>query len=396
MSSVHTALLERPTASSGARVESLALYRAALWVLLTANLLAGWGVQWDIQWHVQIGRDSFWIPPHVMTYAGVTMIVLATFGVLARDTLRRLVGGRPSGDTTRVLGLTGTPGFHLAACGIALTVLAAPIDDLWHRLFGLDVTLWSPPHLLGLFGVTVNTLACALIAREAYPAQPWARYAGMIIALSAFYGSLAVALRPSGRLAYLYGGVWFYTFPILGALFLPLALVTAARLTGRRSAPLVVLILVFVVGLIGVNVARVGFAIVQPVSVIQEEIAKDPTSPIAVSYAIAQKNGSTPGALPGGTVARLLALVPVLFLVAVDPRRRPVAATLVYAVGLFAISGFTLGRTPAFQPMVPALGPTAVALLLTVGTALVGGIAARWLAESLARSAPAPTEAHAR
>src|SRR2546428_666602 len=201
------ALLGRSTAAAGARVESLGLYRVALWVLLGANLLAGWGVQWDIQWHVRVGRDSFWIPPHVMTYAGVTIVVLASFGVLARDTLRRLVAGRPPTRTLRILGLSGTRGFHLAACGIALTVLAAPIDDLWHRLFGLDVTLWSPPHLLGLFGVSVNTLACVLIAREAYPAQPWARYAGIVVAASSFYGSLAVALRPSGRLAYLYGGV---------------------------------------------------------------------------------------------------------------------------------------------------------------------------------------------
>jgi len=387
MSSAQTALLERPTASSATGVESLALYRAALWVLLAANLLAGWGVQWDIQWHVQIGRDSFWIPPHVMTYAGVTLIVLVSFGVLARDTLRRLVAGRSSAGTIQVLGLSGTPGFHLAACGIALTVLAAPIDDLWHRLFGLDVTLWSPPHLLGLFGVTVNTLACALIAREAYPARRWARHAGIVIALSLVYGSLALALRPSGRLAYLYGGVWFYLSPILGALFLPLALVTAARLTGRRSAPLVVLALAIAVGVIGVNTARMGFAIVQPVSVIQEEIGKDPTSPIAVSHAIARKNGSTPGSAPGGNLARLLAFVPVLLLAALDPRRRPVPATLVYAVTLFAISGFTLGRTPAFQPMVPALGPTVAALLLTVGMALVGGVAARWLADRL-RSSP--------
>src|SRR2546428_1416656 len=206
MSSAPTALLGRSTASSAARVESLGLYRAALWVLLAANLLVGWGVQWDIQWHVQIGRDSFWIPPHLMTYAGVTIAVLISFGVLARDTLRHLAaGGLPAG-TTRIFRLTGTPGFHLAAWGIALTVLAAPIDDLWHRLFGLDVTLWSPPHLLGLFGVAINTLACLLIAREAYPAPSRARYVGVVIAASLFYGCLAVALRPSARLAYLYGG----------------------------------------------------------------------------------------------------------------------------------------------------------------------------------------------
>jgi hypothetical protein len=362
---------------------------------LAGNLLSGWGVQWDIQWHVRVGRDSFWIPPHVMTYAGVAVAVLVSFGVLARDTLRHLVAGRPPAGTTRIVGLTGTRGFHLAASGMALTVLAAPIDDLWHRSFGLDVTLWSPPHLLGLFGVAVNTLACVLIARDAYPAQPWARYLGIVIAASTFYGSLAVGLRPSGRLAYLYGGIWFYTFPILGALLLPLALVTAARMTGRRSAPLVVMALVIAVGLIGASIARVGFETLQPVSVIQEEIAKDPTSPIAVAHAIARKNGSTPGGAPGGNLARLLAFVPVLLLVALDPRFRPVPATLAYAVSVFAIWGFTMGRTPAFQPMVPAMGPTAVALLLTLGMALVGGVAAHRLAGSLARSERSPAEGKA-
>ena len=275
-------------------------------------------------------------------------------------------------------------------------MLAAPIDDLWHRLFGLDVTLWSPPHLLGLFGVAINTLACLLIAREAYPAPSWARYVGLVIAASLFYGSLAIALRPSGRLAYLYGGIWFYTYPVLGALLLPLALVTAARVTGRRSAPLVVLILVIAAGMVGASIARVGFAILQPVSVIQEEAAKDPTSPIAVSDEIARKNRSTPGGPVGGNFGRLLAFAPVVLLVALDPRRRPVAATLVYAVGLFAVWGVTIGRTPAFQPMVPASGPTAAALLITLAMALVGGVAAHWLANSLTRAAGSPAEWNAR
>src|SRR5207245_10223377 len=231
--SVRTEAIGAPVAAVTADA-SLAWRRAALWGLLGAKVVSSWGVQWDIQWHTLIGRDSFWIAPHLMTYAGVVVMVGLSFGVLAATTLSPSWRG---GDVVRVLGLTGTRGFHLAAWGIALTVLAAPIDDLWHRLFGLDVTLWSPPHLLGLFGVAINTLACLLIAREAYPAPSRARYVGVVIAASLFYGCLAVALRPSARLAYLYGGSWVYTYPILGALLLPLALVTAARVARRRSAP---------------------------------------------------------------------------------------------------------------------------------------------------------------
>jgi hypothetical protein len=393
MSSVQTAFLGRSTDVNTARADSVGLYRIALWALLGANLLAAWGVQWDIQWHVQIGRDSFWIPPHVMTYSGVALVALASFGVLARDTLRHRLAGRAPAGTQRVFGLTGTRGFLLAACGIALTVLAAPIDDLWHRLFGIDVTLWSPPHMLGLLGVTINTLACALIAREAYPAKSWPRYVGAVIALTSFYGSLSIGLRPASRLAYLYGGLWFYAFPILGALFLPLALLAAVRLTDRRSTPIVVAIVGLAVGTIGVNIARIGFDIIQPVSVIEEEIAKDPASPIAVSHAIARKNGSTPGGVPGGRLARILSFVPVLLLVAVDPRRRPLPATLVYAVGLFAFWGLTIGRTPAFQPMMPGPAETVGALLITIGAALVGGAAARRLADTLVEPDPVPAAA---
>ena len=383
MSSVQTALLGRSTETYTTREDAVGLYRVALWVLLGANILAAWGVQWDIQWHVLIGRDSFWIPPHVMTYSGVTLVVLASFGVLARDTLRHLAAGRPPEGTQRIVGLTGTRGFLLAACGIALTVLAAPIDDLWHRLFGIDVTLWSPPHLLGLLGVTISTLASALIAREVYRAKSWPRYVATVIALMSFYGSLSIGLRPASRLAYLYGGLWFYAFPILGALFLPLALIAAVRLTGRRSTPVVLLIVGLVVGMIGANIARIGFEIIQPVSVIEDEIAKDPTSPIAVTHAIARKNGFTPGGVPGGLLARILSLAPALCLVAVDPRRRPLASTLAYAVGLFAFWALTIGRTPAFLPMMPGLGPTVGALAITIAMALIGGIAARRLADAL-------------
>lgn len=390
MSSAQTVTLERSNEAPLTWGESLPLYRTALWILLAAKLLAGWGVQWDIQWHVRIGRDSFWIPPHVMTYAGVSIAVLVSLGVLACDTFRRVLTGRQGRGTVRILGLTGTPGFHIAWWGIALTVLAAPIDDLWHRLFGLDVTLWSPPHLLGLLGAAVNTLACFLIAREAYPARRWIRDTVLVIAASSLYGSLAIGMQPSGRLAYLYGGVWFYAYPILGALLLPLTLVTSARLTGRRVAPLVVLALVIVVGVIGARIAQVGFAILQPVSVIQEEIAKDPTSPIAVGYEIARKNGSVPGSLPGGMSLLLLSFVPVAFLVALDSRRWPVPATLSYAVGLFLVWGIRISRLPAFRPMVPAPGPTAVALLITLGMAILGAVAATWLADVMSRSERSP------
>jgi hypothetical protein len=85
--------------------------------MLGAKLLGAWRLRWDIQWHVRIGRDSFWIAPHLMTYTGVTLVVLLSFGVLFRETLRYWDVSLPR--MVRRLWLVGTPGFHLATGGIA-------------------------------------------------------------------------------------------------------------------------------------------------------------------------------------------------------------------------------------------------------------------------------------
>jgi hypothetical protein len=372
--------------------DMLPIRRAALWALLASKLLASWGVRWDIQWHVRIGRDSFWIPPHVMTYAGVSLVVLLSFGVLLWEAYAASVAGgtRRSGGTIRLLGLTGTRGFHVAAWGISVTVLAAPIDDLWHRLFGLDVTLWSPPHLMGFLGGLLNTLGCLLIAQEAYPVPGPARLIALTVSGAWLYGTLDRVLEPAPLVAYQYGGVRFYTYVILAALVLPLSLVGTTRLTGRRGTPIVLLLVVAGSALVGGQIARAGFAWLQPVSVVEGELVKDPTSPIALAHEIARKNRTAPG--ESGSLLFLMAPLPAVLLVALDPRRRPVVATVGWAVPLFVIYGATLARSPAFQPMAPGAAETTIALALTVTAAVLGGFAACRLSELLAARASQPSD----
>jgi hypothetical protein len=354
-----------------------AVRRGALWALLAAKLVAGWGVRWDIQWHVQIGRDSFWIPPHVMTYAGVTATVLVSFGMLAWETLR----GRERGGL-RILGLVGPRGFHVAAWGIAITVLAAPIDDLWHRLFGLDVTLWSPPHLLGFVGAAVNSVGCLLIAREVYAEGSRARIAAVVVAAATLYGTLQPTLEPAILLGYRHGGVRFFAYAMLAALLLPLPLVAAARLSGHRWAPALVLAVVLAANLAGDQIARAGFAWLQPVPAVEEAIAQDPTSPVALANEIARKNATEVGV--SRMAVRPLALVPALLMALVDVRRQPVGATLAFAAGVFALNGWSLGATPAFRPLLPPALQIGLALLITLGAGAVGGRLADRFAESLA------------
>ena len=351
---------------------------AAVWALLLAKLAGGWGLGWDIRWHLLIGRDSFWIPPHVLTYASVTAAAIVAFGVIALETWRAR-GGAAAAGTVRVAGFVGTPGFHLVWLGLALTILAAPIDDLWHRLFGLDVTLWSPPHLLGLAGAQVSTLALLIVALEVWPAGSRARRTAMMLAGAFLFGTFTIIADPAGRIAFLYGGVRFFTWPVLMALFTVFSLTFTTRLAGWRSAPLLVIALSLLVQLSTWAVTDIGFALAQPTSVIDQVLAADDgTSPIAVAHEMARRNGGTPGR---SLTSRLVPLLPALVLALVDVRRRWVAASLAAGMALFAIAGVTMVRAPAFAHAVPGAATFGAGVMLTLAAALAGG----WLGSGLAR-----------
>ena len=169
-----------------------------------------------------------------------------------------------------------------------------------------------------------------------------------------------------------------------GAVTMTSVLSATARLTGVRWAPLLVMVGAVALGLLGMQIARVGFDLLQPVSVIGEEIAKDPTSPIAVANIVARKNGTTPGATT--SLAQLLGLIPVAVMVLVDPRRRPLRATVAYALVLFALMAVRLASLPAFRPIVPEGRATLVALGLTLVAGVVGG----WVASRIAATLGPP------
>ena len=361
--------------------EGLSWRRAVLWALVAAKIVAGWGLQWDIQWHIRIGRDSFWIPPHMLMYAGVTAIALLSFGTLARDTWRRR--GRPAGEgEMAVMGCVSTPGFHLAAWGVALTVLAAPIDDLWHRLFGIDVTLWSPPHLLGFFGSFINSAGCLLIAQEVYPRGSRARQAALIVSAALLLLGLTVVMQQAFSVAYVHGGLAFHLYAILGTLVFSLPYLLASRLSGLRAAPVLVFVVALVIGLTGGAIARQGFEILQPVPISADEIAKDPASPIAVARAIMPKTDG-PSTARAFLLTQLAAVVPILVIVAVDPRRRLLSAAVGYGVALLATMAWGLSRSPAFAPLTPGIAVTVIALLLTTLSALAAALVVHRLSHAL-------------
>lgn len=107
---------------------------------LAGFVLALFGTYWDDGWHTDKGRDSFLIPPHISLYAGISLVGLA----LMLEVLRRV---RNDGRSS-----LADPAIALALVGVAITLIAAPIDNAWHLAFGRDAVLWSPPHMLGVAG----------------------------------------------------------------------------------------------------------------------------------------------------------------------------------------------------------------------------------------------------
>jgi hypothetical protein len=361
----------------------MAVHRRALWALLAAKLVGGWGVGWDIRWHLVIGRDSFWIAPHVMTYASVVVASLISLGVLLIETWRARHGARSPGVIT-VAGLSGTRGFHLAWWGMAIVILAAPIDDLWHRLFGLDVTLWSPPHLLGLAGSQVGNLGGLLIALEVYD-RGVERLAALVASGVFLLGTFYIVVDQSVQTAFLRGGVFFFTYPVLGSLAFTYALVLVARIAESRAAPATLAIGALLVQISILLVGDVGFAILQPTPAIEEAIAADPTSPVAIAHEMARRNGWVPGR---SMILRLTPLMPAALMALADPIRRWRTAAAVFALAMVAAAALALGRLPALSHALPSPADAAIALVAALACAGVSAWCAVKTADAFARAAP--------
>jgi hypothetical protein len=131
------------------------------WIMLCLMLLAELGLAWDRRWHDIVGRDQFWIPPHIMMYSGVAGTGLITLGIVLVDTRRyyQKKAGVDESSTTGVLRVFHAPlGFILLGCGMLIDAIAAPFDNYWHELYGIDVTFWSPFHLMGHLGAAIGGL----------------------------------------------------------------------------------------------------------------------------------------------------------------------------------------------------------------------------------------------
>lgn len=134
-------------------------------VLIVSLSFAVFGLYWDISLHLYNGRDAGPLanPSHYFILIGL----LGSFsaGVLAMTLPTR--GSRPSPFSVRLADDWHAPlGGVLIAVSAAFGLAGFPLDDLWHRLFGQDVTLWGPTHLLMLAGASLTLIGQAVLLIE--------------------------------------------------------------------------------------------------------------------------------------------------------------------------------------------------------------------------------------
>lgn len=120
-----------------------------------ALLTAVFGFYWDVAIHIDQGRDAgpFANPSHYPIMVGLAGVLLA--GVLAVT-----LGTEDEHPTAVRIGrgwYAPIGGVLLLICGL-FAVAGFPLDDIWHRIFGQDVTLWSPTHVQMVGGASLATI----------------------------------------------------------------------------------------------------------------------------------------------------------------------------------------------------------------------------------------------
>jgi hypothetical protein len=227
-------------------------------MFITSIICALFGFIWDVSLHIGNGRDDGALanPAHYF-------ILIGLFGIfVAGCTAIVLPYDRPGPAAVRITDHWYAPvgGIVMAGCGL-YALLGFPLDDMWHRIFGQDVTLWGPTHLMMIGGAGFSTLGAAYLEvegkRAAGPDTPrdgiglkfvqYLAFAGVLIGMSVYQIEFDFGV-PQFRQVFQ---------PMLIAAAAALALVAARIFLGRGAALLAALLAIGLRGLVAVTVSPI-------------------------------------------------------------------------------------------------------------------------------------------
>jgi hypothetical protein len=223
------------------------------------------GMYWDISLHLDQGRD-----PGPLANPAHYLILFGLFGVFVAGFFAIMLGDSRGGssmikraDSWKIpLG-----GVLLFACA-SFSLLGFPLDDGWHRIFGQDVTLWGPTHLMLFGGAGMTLIGRAVLLVEGQRAagvdttriegigvpgrrlmnfQKAGLIGGFLIGMSTFQGEFDFGI-PQFQLVF---------HPILIAFAAGIALTTARIWAGRWGALTAVAFFLVVRGLVAIFVGPI-------------------------------------------------------------------------------------------------------------------------------------------
>jgi hypothetical protein len=235
--------------------------------LAIASLISAvFGLYWDVSIHVDVGRDPGPLnnPAHWFILAGLYGIFASGFFAICLPREDR--PDRPGPTSIRIGREWNVPlgGVLMCASG-GFALIGFPLDDVWHRIFGQDVTLWGPTHLMLIGGAAMTLLGIAVIQVEVRRAvktsglpdheASWVKAlrgiawpGGLLIGLSTFQLEFDLGV-PQFQLIY---------HPMLIMLAAGVALVAARVWLGPGAAFGAVLFYLAMRGLLSVSVGGLG------------------------------------------------------------------------------------------------------------------------------------------
>lgn len=380
-----TANLTRP-------VEAVAHERLRLRILFIVAFLKLFnfiGGAWDIQWHVEIGRDNLFIPPHQLVFIAFIGGLAFVLAMIAYESALA-AAGQELDHTRRAGSLRAAPAFYWIFIGYMGALLSAILDELWHRQFGIDATLWSPPHLLImaatmivdyslLLGITASARRLGYSFRWNSPL-----FWGIVLAGAYAYEAVHFQMGEAFIVGYRNGGAGLdgLLFPILIGAFLPLCLLASIRLAQRYWVVLLIFGLALLLQYVATGIAAAGFAILKPVSVIDEYVLLNPDSTAAKSREFAALIGNN-GLIGLHQAWSMTLAAPSLVLVALFgmfpwARRYPLLAAPLFSTSMVLISFLWFESTPLLRDYpITALHLVQAALIAAAGGLVTGALGLR-------------------
>jgi hypothetical protein len=314
---------------------------ATVGLSLFGLLMAGQGFYSDVAWHVGLGRDkNLFTAPHTSIVIGLGLIFMSSLAGIGFASLQQV-------DTKlrwRALRIPWST-VPLLALGTA-AVSGFPLDELWHNAYGIDVTMWSPTHMLMILGAALTGIAGWLVLADAGVRPHQSRWA---TALHVLGGWLAL----QGLLAPL--GEFSFGVPQFQQIFHPLLLAVAAGFA-------VVAIRLVLGPWWALGISFVNFLIVQAGLLDSGRDANGAAVTRAVGIVFVS-------ALVVEVVAKLLG----------TRRRARFAVASGIGIGTVGLAGEWVWNQDAFQPWHTSLLPDAVILstIAAIGSALLATAYAR-------------------